>query len=448
MTVSIRDQPDLPDAPTALDLAKAEISVLRQRNAELETLQAQTVSKLALESNVLRTLVETCPFRIYAKDAQSRFIYGNQEVATAMGENSPDDLIGKDDFLFFSHDLAQEYFTDEQTLLASGQAILSKEEPTSDPHSGAIRWLLTTKVPLRDEHQAVVGLVGIDMDMTERKELEQQLRQQNNELTQLNQQLVTTQNQLIQVEKLAALGALVAGVAHELNTPLGNCVLATSTLQEHTLEMSRLLTAGMTKSKLTTYIENAMGALALIEKNLRRSASLVSSFKQIAVDQTTENRRVFKLCDVVAEISLAMTPTLQKARVQMSAQIDPGIALDNYPGPLGQILINLITNAVIHGLDGRTDGHIAIAAEMRQSQLLLTVQDNGVGIAPSNLDRVFDPFFTTKFGLGGSGLGLHISHNIATGLLGGNLSVASRVGEGACFTLSMPVSAPIKPPAI
>ena len=106
MTVSICDQPDMPDPPTALELAQAEISALRQRNAELETLQAQTVSKLALESNVLRTLVETCPFRIYAKDDQSRFIYCNQELATALGAASPDEVIGKDDFAFFPHDLA------------------------------------------------------------------------------------------------------------------------------------------------------------------------------------------------------------------------------------------------------------------------------------------------------------------------------------------------------
>lgn len=443
MTDQVPDLHNSSDAESPLELALRQIAILSARNAQLECRNIEVERRFELESNVLRTLVETCPFRIYAKDTRSQFIYANMELAKAMGVGSPEFLVGKDDFEFFSSELATRYFADEQDMFSSGRSILKREEPTSDPDSDNVWWLLTSKVLLRDKNDQVIGLVGIGLDVTERKLLEQQLVQKNNDLSALNQKLLATQNQLIQIEKLAALSYLVAGISHELNTPLGNCLMATTTMHDNISKLSQSLTSGLTKIQLTNYIEHAIEGISILERNIQRAANLISSFKKIAVVQTSERRSTFKLNQTVEEILLLLQPMLNGTNVTVTSNMATDIIVDSFPEPLGQILINLLTNSVLHGFDSRKDGQIVIAASICQDQVILTVQDNGRGIPETYLAHVFDPFFTTKLGSGGSGLGLHLSYNIATGLLGGTLTVESQLDQGTKFTLSIPITAPI-----
>jgi len=169
----------------------------------------------------------------------------------------------------------------------------------------------------------------------------------------------------------------------------------------------------------------------------------VQSFKQLALDQGSDQRRRFDLRMVCAEIVLTLQNFLRHDQHALELEVPEGIALDSYPGPLGQVLSNLIVNAVVHGFEGRQGGRIRLAAELQgREQVLLSFSDNGRGIAAAHLKRIFEPFFTTRLGQGGSGLGLHVSYNIVSSLLGGRISVSSTPGEGTRFELLLPLKAP------
>lgn len=265
----------------------------------------------------------------------------------------------------------------------------------------------------------------------------------NEELTRTLEVLRDTQEEFINREKLAALGALVAGVAHELNTPIGNGLTSASTLRDLTNDMQRKLSEGLKRSTLESYLQAAGTASDIVIRNLQRSAQLVNGFKQVAVDQTTSQRRDFALRTVVDEIALTLQPSLSKLPYLLSSSIDDGIEMDSYPGPLGQVLTNLINNAILHGFDGRDCGVIAITGRLvGGDRVELVVKDDGRGIPPAHLNHVFDPFFTTKLGRGGTGLGLNIVHGIVTGVLGGKISVNTELGQGTAFTVLMPLRAP------
>jgi PAS domain S-box-containing protein len=283
--------------------------------------------------------------------------------------------------------------------------------------------------------------------------LEERVRARTGELLTANQELQRALDELqlmqaglVRAEKLAALGALVAGVAHELNTPLGNSLMAASTLAEHTQAVVSDVNAGvMRRSALESYVNDARTATGLLVRNLAKASELVGSFKQVAVDQTSSKRREFLVGQVVSEILVTLRPTFRGQPVMIDCAVAGDLTMDSYPGPLGQVLTNLVNNAVIHGFANGRAGRLVISAKARGSgEIELCVKDDGVGIAADILPRIFDPFFTTRFGKGGSGLGLHIVHNIVTNVLGGRVSVESRPGQGSAFTLILPctVTAP------
>nr|WP_316644016.1 ATP-binding protein [uncultured Roseateles sp.] len=271
------------------------------------------------------------------------------------------------------------------------------------------------------------------------QERTQALEAANKDLTAALENLQRAQSELIRTEKMAALGSLVAGIAHELNTPIGNAVMVASTLQQHGKELADGVEQGLRRSTLDSFISNTRHGTDILMKNLSRASELVASFKQVAVDQTSVNRRLFALDEMVAEIVLTMGPTIRRYGHQVLCQIPPKIVMDSYPGPLGQVLGNLINNAFIHAFDTKFKGTVSISARMTTpNRVELEVRDNGRGIPADHLDRIFDPFFTTKLGQGGSGLGLNIVYNLVTEVLGGSITVKSQPGEGCCFYLSLP----------
>ncbi len=282
--------------------------------------------------------------------------------------------------------------------------------------------------------------------------LEDRVIERTEELQQANQELETTldalnlaHEELVNSEKLAALGALVAGISHELNTPIGNSLMVASTLSDQT---SKLLenyrgNQGIKRSSLESYINDVDKAGDILVRNLHRAADLVNSFKQVAIDQTSSQRRTFSLEELTSEILLTLWPVIRKTPFTVEQSIPEDLIFDSYPGPLGQVLSNLINNALLHGFEGRNQGLVVIAARSNvDGWVELTVKDDGVGIPAINLNRIFDPFFTTKLGEGGSGLGLNITHNIVSGVLGGRVRVQSAVGNGTTFILTLPLVAP------
>ncbi|WP_286159227.1 sensor histidine kinase [Janthinobacterium sp. HH01] len=265
----------------------------------------------------------------------------------------------------------------------------------------------------------------------------------NKDLAQALDTLRIAQGELVNSEKLAALGSLVAGVAHELNTPIGNGLLAATVLADKTRQFSSDYSSGLTRRTTEAYISDMTQITELVVRNIARSAELVTSFKQVAVDQTSSQRRRFLLASVVSENIKALLPTINKTAFTVEQAMPGDIDMDSYPGPIGQVLINLVNNAIVHGFEGRSQGTITIDAALAEPGWLeLRIGDDGVGIAAEHIGRIYDPFFTTKLGAGSSGLGLNISHNIVTGLLGGKIRVVSRPAGGTTFVLHLPLVAP------
>jgi PAS domain S-box-containing protein len=313
------------------------------------------------------------------------------------------------------------------------------------------RWLYFTAAPLRDDAGRVVGAIETLRDITEQRQAEsalneraEALQQALKELGNVIENLEQTQDELVRSEKLAALGSMVAGVAHEQNTPIGNSLMVASHLVATSKKMRESLKTGLKKSMLDEFLGDTDTAGDVLVRNLGKAAELVSSFKQVAVDQTSSQRRSFNLAEMVAEVITSLGPTIKKTPYIVEQSISTNILMESFPGPLGQVVTNLINNGIIHGLDGLKTGRIRIEAEKPADgeQVVLKISDDGKGISPGVLPRIFDPFFTTRLGQGGSGLGLNIVHNIVFGVLGGRISADSVPGEGSCFTLVLPLSAP------
>ena len=305
-------------------------------------------------------------------------------------------------------------------------------------------------------------VLTMSVDVTERKAMESELillntrlehrvQERTRDLDHSNQELLLTmqtlqrtQDELIQSDKLASLGSLVAGVAHELNTPIGNALVASSSLAEEVSQMQKTVRAGsMKRSSFDHFMERVAEGSDLTMRSLHRAVTLISSFKQVAVDQASERRRGFDLAQVLHELIDTLKPKLKHVGSQLSLDLQAGIAMESYPGPLGQVIINLFTNALTHGFDERGSGLITVHAHRLDAErVVVTVSDDGVGIAPEHLGQIFDPFFTTKLGRGGSGLGLSVSHRIVTKVLGGQITIRSTPGQGASFELNLPTTAP------
>jgi PAS domain S-box-containing protein len=297
-------------------------------------------------------------------------------------------------------------------------------------------WLVATVdiSPMREAQRQVE-----DLNMS----LEQRVLERTRELATTLERLQRTQTELIRSEKLAALGSLVAGVAHELNTPIGNSLMVASTLHDMNRDFQGKVATGLKRSELDEYLGESRSAADILVRNLQRAGELISSFKQVAVDQTSSQRRVFDLEEVIHEIVLTMQPIFRKTPFVVRTNIQIDIWMDSYPGPFGQVLTNLLTNTIAHAFEGREHGTVMLTASVvNDNDVLIECTDDGLGISPADVDKVFDPFFTTKLGRDGSGLGLNIAHNIVTGILGGDIWVRSTPGEGTTFAMRLPLTAP------
>ena len=272
----------------------------------------------------------------------------------------------------------------------------------------------------------------------------QDLAASNLDLQEAVSSLKRTQTQLVESEKMAALGGLVAGVAHEINTPIGICVTVASHLRERLLGLREAYARGMRRSDLEAFIEEGDQAIDLISGNLRRAADLVRSFKQVAVDQSSEDRRKFDLATYAKEILISLSPRLKRRLrpIEVDVQIEEGVQIDSFPGVFAQILTNLVMNSLIHAFDEDSAGQITISGQRSDKGVCLTIEDNGRGMDEETRARIFEPFFTTKRGSGGSGLGLHITFNQVTRQLGGSIRCESSPGQGAQFALEFPCSSP------
>ena len=280
------------------------------------------------------------------------------------------------------------------------------------------------------------------------QELEERVKARTETLAHTNQELSTAlasvkamQGELIRSGKLAALGSLVAGIAHELNTPLGNSLLFASTLEVKTQAFAKKMEENaLSRADLRSYLDAASEASSMVVRGLTTAANLVTSFKQVAVDQTHDRLHAFNLKTVLQPLAATYGPTLRKSPFQLHMDIADDVVMTTYAGSLEQVVTNFINNALIHGFAGRTEGRMSLRAQrVGEDRLQLVFADDGNGIRADVLPRIFDPFFSTRFGEGGSGLGLHIVYNIVTMILDGSVSASSRPGEGCTFVVDIPL---------
>lgn len=267
----------------------------------------------------------------------------------------------------------------------------------------------------------------------------------NEELTQALSHLKTAQRELVESEKLASLGRLVAGVAHELNTPLGNALTVVSALEDRWSALDEMLSSGtpMRRSVLEELVRDTRRGQDILQRNVAKAADLVRDFKQVAIDQTNDARRDFDLARVIEDVMVMVEPSFKHTPYRIEPELEAGLEMNSYPGALGQVLTNLLINALVHGFDGREHGTVRIRCQaLGPDQVELLVSDDGRGMDESVRRRIFDPFFTTKLGTGGSGLGMHIVHNIVCNVMGGQIDVISRPGEGTTMKMRLPRVAP------
>ncbi len=320
---------------------------------------------------------------------------------------------------------------------------------------GYIQWRYRRLKRERDELDGLVkertatienqnrDILNVNTQLEEQKE---ELEQQTEELTQQKEELQITldrlnetQDQLIQSEKLAALGGLVAGVAHEINTPVGISVTAASNLAEETKAMAEKYKVNkISKAEFKEYLSTANQSANLILANMQRTAEMVQSFKMVSADQSTGERRRVVLRSYLEDIIRSLYPKLKGRRISINLDVDPNLEVDSYPGAISQIFTNLILNSLVHGYEEKDIGDITIQTEIIDKNLKINYSDNGAGITEETRKRIFEPFFTTNKKVG-TGLGLHIVYNLVTQKLNGTIECKSELEKGTTFQISFPV---------
>ena len=422
---------------TIRDAAMRALRIFPEVTADLNQKATEQENSAAF----LETLFDVMPTMVLVKDAKDlRYVSVNR--AREAWLNTPHGFqLGKSAADFYPPEVAARYDREDHAILASGVPRTLSEEETVLEGFGK-RYTRTRKIPILGATGKPEYLMVICEDITKKRLASEALAQHTLELEKTRLALRKNHEKLVEAEKMAALGVLVAGISHELNTPIGNALMAVTTYSDHTRSLSKSLEAGLTRSMLAGYLSDAATGIDILERNLQRAAELIRSFKQISIDQSSSQARSFSLATLVAEVVITLSPVLKKSAFVVRQEIPAELTLYSFPGPLEQVLMNLINNSVVHGFEGRANGLITLSARAtRTGWVELVLHDDGIGIAPERIKQIFDPFFSSKFGKGGSGLGLSISNNIVTRVLGGQIEVSSTLGSGTRFCLTLPVQA-------
>ena len=323
------------------------------------------------------------------------------------------------------------------TCLTSGRSLIAGDESL----------ILFTVVDVTRQREAEREIRNMNLELELRVQARtEKLEIANRELSVALESVRAMQTELVRSEKLAALGSLVAGVAHELNTPIGNSVTVGSTLQYQVAELALAFDRGeLRRSTLQMFVENAQRGTEILMRALTRASELIRSFKRVAVDQSSDQRRSFELQNTLREICLTLEPMYKNSPFDLTLALPDTVEMDSFPGALGQLVTNFVSNALQHGFEGRERGQMHVRAAVSDSDsdhVTLQFSDDGIGMTEETRKRVFDPFFTTKLGQGGSGLGMNIVYNIVHDILGGSIEVASSPDAGTLITVRLPVCAP------
>ncbi len=348
-----------------------------------------------------------------------------------------------------------------------------QDTPKTDWKTGDVRGILEVSLPIGDFQQQakenlkgfiwlIIGvsfsglltlllLIGrlkfnyqqsqdkLNIEIEQGKLVQIKVLEANEDLQHTLIKLRQTQESLVEKETMAALGSMVAGIAHEINTPIGICVTASSVLEEETQDIIAHTKKGkLTRLMLESYTKTSLDSGKIITHNLQRACELVESFKQVAVDQTSHERRIFNINAYLKAIVNSLRPQTKRHVKEVIIDCPEALTIDSFPGALSQVITNLITNSVKYGFDGITDGIISIKVTEEADYLTIHYQDDGKGIAEDLHKKIFEPFYTTGRNSGGSGLGLHIIYNIIGQLFKGTIVCHDGKGDGVIFEIRLP----------
>jgi PAS domain S-box-containing protein len=414
------------------------------------------------------SLVETLPQSILRKDLEGRFTFGNQRFCSSLGV-PPEGIVGKTDFDFFPRALAEKYRRDDAEVIASRKTLDTVEEHVTP--QGQKLYVHVIKTPLYDPHGNIIGVQGIFWDVTERRRAEEELEAKNAQLEQMalsehqaHEALKQAQSQMVQSEKLAGLGQMVAGVAHEINNPLAFVSNNVAVLQRDLEELRELLgiyqeadaVLGREQPELAERVEalaqrvdidytlnNLPGLLQRTRDGLSRIQQIVKDLRAFARLDESELNEVDLNAGIASTLNIVQGHAKRKS-VQIHSKLGKLPPVVCYPAKINQVIMNLIINAIDASYDG---GEITVETSALTGGVRISVTDHGTGIAPEIRDKIFDPFFTTKPVGVGTGLGLSISYGIVREH-GGSIEVESEPGAGARFTVSLPRQLPDAEPAL
>lgn len=417
---------DLDVEPVAEKNASKEIAILsgnlnemrlnlKNQIENLDRLVGERTKELEEQLKFLQTMMDTIPNPVFFKNTAGAYLGCNIAFEEFVGLEK-EGIVGHTVFdLPPLGNVAGKWHESDHKLLRRGNVQVIEDR--FERRDGTWRDLMVYKDIFRNMDGTHAGIVGVILDITDLKRAEEQL---------------------VQSEKMAALGGLVAGVAHEINTPVGIGVTGASLLEEETREIANAFASGeLRKSDLEDYFRTASESSATILKNLNRASELIQSFKQVAVDQSTEEKRHFKLKAYIDEVLLSLRPKYKRTGHTVMVDCPDGLTLYSYPGAFMQIITNLMDNSLTHGFEGIENGMITLTVSIREGELMFVYTDNGKGMNDSQVKMVFDPFFTTKRARGGTGLGMHIVYNIVTQTLGGRIECSSVPDQKTVFSIRL-----------
>lgn len=412
---------------------------------------------LDLDSNdLLNKIIYTVGALIIVLDSNGKITRFNRKCEEITGFKE-EEIIGKSIWDFLKQNVSSNETNDVLEILLN--SILSSSfESEIITKDGREIYVLWNNSYIKDENDNIVWTIGTGIDITERvkaeneikklnEDLEKRVKERTEELEKINinlketlNYLKQTQQQLIESEKMASLGSLVAGVSHEINTPVGVGITAVSFIEKNIKKIiEEFKNNSLKRSELENFLNTTNESINIISSNLNRAAELITSFKKVAVDQTTEEKRVFNIKEYLNEIFISLRPKLKKKNIDIIINCNDNIEIDSYPGLFSQIFTNLIMNSFIHGFEERDNGEISIDVQKNEKEILFIYKDNGKGILEENIKKIFDPFWTTKRNKGGTGLGLHITYNIITQKLNGSIKCESKLMENTIFTIRIPI---------
>jgi PAS domain S-box-containing protein len=406
--------------------------------------QKRAEDAIAEGRQLLQMVIDTVPAVINVKDRNLRYVLMNRYMAGIFGIE-PHEALGQTTAELMARYGAAKTDENDKRVLSGRRELGFYEEEYKDA-AGHMRQWLVNKLPILDINGEIENIVTVALDIGERKRSEHEMRKARDAAEAALRNLRETQNSLIEAEKLAALGRLVAGVAHEVNNPVGISLTVASALERKAATFAAQVERGeLRRSSLNDFLTTTSDASSQLVANLNRAAELIQSFKQVAADRNYSDQRTFDLGDLTEQVVMSLRPGLRKHNLTLNIDCQPNLIMNSYPGPYGQVLTNLFLNAVAHAFPDGKPGEVDIQVRASgKDNVEIIFSDNGCGMSLDVRRRAFDPFFTTRRDQGGTGLGLHIVYSIVTTRLGGRLDLDSEPGGGTRIQMILPRVAPVE----